>query len=144
MAKLGSVPNIGIVHDRERFAKDWTTFLSLFKTEAGIINGWMVTRRAAPSKWNELTPLLRNHQFLVKGFRGFSDADASELDLEADIEAIQNGFDTDPMLSGAVFYGSGPLEVRLVEPRMFGNVLCHYAELHFNAIEKLPIRLGKR
>lgn len=144
VAKLESVPDVGVVHRYERFAKDWTTFINLFKAGDGVIKGWMVTRRSAPSKWNELTPLLRAHEFLLRGFRGLNDAAATEIEFEADIETIQNSFDRDPMLGGAVFYGSGPLEVRRVEPRIFGNVLCHYAELGFNAIEKLPIRLGKR
>jgi len=134
-AKLSAVEGIGIVHEYQRWASTWSKFLSQFKTESDVINGWMITRRATPSARDTMPTLNRGHVFILTGFYGLNDDDATELVFQDMVEDIQDAFDSDVTLGGLVLK-SGPLQVKVVENRTFGNVLCHYAELELVADER--------
>ena len=130
------VSGVEIVHEYQRFAADWTKFLSLFKDSSDRINGWMITRESTPEDRDTYPTLRRQHRFVIRGFYGLNDAEASETTFQTLVERIQTAFDVDPVLGGTVI-NSEPLQVDKVDARVFGSVLCHYAELSIAAHERV-------
>lgn len=133
---LSAVTNIGVVHDYERWATDWDTFIGLFKTTIGTtpqIRGWEI-RQTRVTETDE-SPLARAYK--IKGYLGVSDATATEKTFVALIEAIAAKFRADQMLGtkGAPVLGHDFIQVELIEERMFGSVLCHYCELALTCYE---------
>jgi len=133
---LSSVPGIGTVHAYERWAADWTAYLSFFKTEENKINGWTVSRRKTESDRDTMPTLNRRHRFIMRGYYGLKDSAATEHTFQALVEAVQDAFEDQYLLNGTVI-NSGPVQVQVFENRMFGNVLCHYAELELIAEERV-------
>lgn len=133
---LNAVADVGKVYDYERWAKDWGTFINLFKTTIGgkaQIRGWEIGRTSAP----EDATSVKAHKYSIKGYMGIDDSAASEKTFNAVIEAIVAAFRANKMLSGAAL-GHDFIQVDLIEPRMFANVLCHYAELSLVVYDQQP------
>lgn len=130
---VNGVSNVGLVYDYERWAGDWTAFLDLFKTTIGTtdqIRGWEVGYRGwTPDEPREFSgnATLRLHRFLVAGYLGLDDSEATEKTMSALAELVANTLADDATLKAAAFGRIEP--VLLFEPRIFGSVLCHYAEL---------------
>ncbi len=129
---LEGVSGIGIVHVYERWSANWDTFLEHFKT-GGKINGWTISRSDTSAKAMFLRTTRRAHTIKIRGVYGLRDADGSETVFQALIEAIQNACDT--AYYNNTVNAEGLLQVKAVEPRMFGSVLCHYAELEWKVNE---------
>lgn len=129
--ELSSVTNIGKVYDYERWAADWATFINLFKTNIGgvdQIRGWEIGRKAAQAQYDSNAEELTTHQFVIRGYMGIKDSDATEKTFNALIEAIRTKFRFSFRLNGACEH-AGPVSAELIDTRTFGSVLCHYCEL---------------
>jgi hypothetical protein len=140
---LSSVTNIGKVYDYERWANDWATFINFFKTTIGGIDqirGWEISRRSAPEKQVGISSgtgkYERAHSFVIRGYLGVKDADATEKTFNALIEAIATAFRGNRKLNGTA-ERHDLIQTDIIEPRMFGSVLCHYAELSLTATERI-------
>lgn len=137
VARLASVPDIGLVHDRERFAANEAAFraLYLFTPAGGTpgVRGWWVRRVATATTSISSARTLDVHSWELRGFMAFDDAAASELAFDALIEALRAAVAADPTLGGVA--DPGPLDepegLQLVEagPVRFAGVLCHSAVL---------------
>lgn len=145
VAALASIPDIGRVHDRERYAAQSRDLLDLYGWPDGgtaksrTIRGWFVSidserylaqrigRRAVVTSWR------------IVGLMSFDDAASSELliaDLaravvdrlrvDAGLAAVTHRL-ADPSAGGAGT-ADGPQIVR-IEPVMFAGVLCHRASI---------------
>ncbi len=133
---LSGVTDIGKVYDYDRWSADWGVFITLFKaTISGKdqIRGCEITRRAAPGEYDSNAEELVSHQYVIKMYMSLSDADATEKTFNALIEAVKTAFRFNFELNG-VCESAGPVSADIIEPRFFGSVLCHYAEL------SLPVR----
>jgi hypothetical protein len=123
-----------LVYTRERWAAQASTVRSLYATN-GRLHAWTITRQAstetrlATGHENE-----RRHTLMLRGYYALDDAADSETTFQTLIEAICTAFRTLPNLNSTVAT-SEPLQVELVEPRMFCEVLCHYAELRLETLE---------
>ena len=129
-------PNSGNVHHYERNLFDWNKYLAEFvSTIQGKrqTRGWWVTRErrihdndSARDSGAAFGQYNAEHQFVVRGILGVQDAadtDAVFGDLCDDvIEAMES-----MAITGA--WNIGPCVLRVQEPRQFGSVLCHYAEI---------------
>ncbi len=133
-AKLLLVDGITIVHDYERYCKDMTTFLNLFKTDDNLFHGWMISRSAMTSEQSSRTQTRRTHRYKILGIYALDDSAASEKIFQAIIESIINAFDADADLGG-ICAGAAPMRAETIDNRIFGNVLCHYAELYLDVPE---------
>lgn len=134
---LSGVSGIGVVHDYERWAADWTSYLELFSVEDEIgtrINGWEITRKKTPSKTASTTHDSRSHTFLIRGIYGLKDSDATEITFQQLIEDVCAAFRSNYQLNSTAD-NTESVQVDLVENRVFGNVLCHYCELSLTADE---------
>jgi len=148
---LQGVPGIGEVHDRTRLATDWNTFINRFKDSDGRINGIMFARERMLKRSVTVGiggPKERAHIFLFRAIMGLKDADDTGIVFDDHLADIEEAFEDNYTLNGTCMTTSaswGPMEGRpemqidLIEERMIGNVLCHYAELRLCAIERHTI-----
>lgn len=132
---LEGVSGIGVVHDYERHAKDWNSYLSFYK-KAGtsIINGWQITRRSTREEEHAASQTYRFHTMVIKGFYSLDDSAASEKTFQDLVESICTAVREDADLGGAAFHVTPPT-VTVVEQRMFGDVLVHFCEINVQAEE---------
>jgi hypothetical protein len=143
---LQGVTGIGVVHDRIRMAIDTAKMLNLFKDSDGRINTIMFRREKMIKRSLSLgAPKVRAHVFLFIVIRGFNDAQASELEFDDLLTDIEERFDSYDDLNGACMscdMDTGPMadlsgmQIDVIEPRMFGSVLCHYAEMRLQVVER--------
>lgn len=137
-AILETVPNIGVVHDYERWSVDWDKFLAQFKDPAsGKILGWTITRERSPETFTPGPGSDRRYMMVLRGYMALQDTVASEKTFQDLIEAVCNTFRPKTTLNGAVNQVEAPLQVDIVEHRLFGSVLCHYCELRQTVEETL-------
>ncbi len=130
VARIGTVPAIGIVHDRERYSRTLKDLAALFKS-GSILLGWTVSRvstreiRIATGRHRE------DHTWRITGYRSFEDAESSETLFDAQVEQVRAAFRTETTLGGAVATinteNQAGLQVREIGPVVFSDVLCHRA-----------------
>ena len=145
LAKLQAVPGIGLVYDRERYAKEERAFRDLYTQaveingeDADVVHGWWFRRTASIERSLGVGRNLDISTWAIRGYLGFDDARNTEHEFEALIEAMRDAFRADPTLGGAT--EQSPLRdsnnqdgLQLVEtsPVMLAGVLCHSAVLTF-------------
>ena len=139
---LSGVPGIGVVHDYDRLATDWNTFLNFYKDVDGRINGWTITRDATPERWLTNIDYERVFELAIRGYYGLQDSAASEIAFQDLVEGVCDKFRGNDTLNGTCettcpefggMAGRSGIQVVIVEPRFFGGVLCHYCELRLGA-----------
>ena len=129
---LESVPSVGTVYDYLRWDEDWKGFFNLFNSS----RGWMITRVSTVED-RELAHNLntRIHTFQIIGFMFLKDEAASEKTFQNLIETICDTFRANPTLNNTAL-DSDPLEVTLVENRIFGSIVVHYTQLTLRVKER--------
>ncbi len=138
-AVVNAVPNKGVAYDYERHSTTWQAYLTLFKVTVGStdqIRAWTVacasfTQERIEFRTEGKAGLLRTYQFIIRGYLGLDDSAATEktaIALAEDvIEALDDATTIRPPTAG--YYDAQPAQLRTFELRMFGDVLCHYAEI---------------
>jgi len=133
---LEGVTDVGNVHDYERWAPDWSSYLDLFKTTIGgtdQIRGWTITNERMPSRQVHDSGHRRDYVWVLRGVMGLDDSAATEKTFRALAEDVIEEFEVDRTLSGVItngaFAADGWPSLAVFEPRLFGTVLCHYAEI---------------
>ena len=134
---LSAVPGIGCVYDYERWAVAWDKFIALFKdpTSSRIL-GWEISRSAATADFISQIEEERSHQYVIHGYMGVQDAEATEKQFNTLIEAVAEAFRGTLDLNGSCMQSTA-LSATLIDTRTFGSVLCHYCELRLTATEIL-------
>jgi len=139
---LSGVPGIGVVHEYQRWARDWTKFLNQFQDADGRINTWMFSRTVTPEKWLSNVEYIRVYEYVIRGMYGLKDGDATELIFQGVVDRICAAFRDKATLNDACetivpefgsLAGRAGIQVETVDVRTFGIVLCHYAELKLGA-----------
>ena len=123
---VAGVSNVGQVHDYERWANDWTTYLDRFKTTisgSDVVRGWTITCAG----WTQ-DHGVRSYIYKVRGYFGLDDSAASEKTAIGIVEDVCEALNT-----SSDFDDVEAAELSIFEPRLFGSVLCHYAEITFRA-----------
>jgi len=141
---LTGVPGIGVVHDRERWSNDWNKFLDHYKDADGQFNGCVFARE----KWEERQATIGEtetaHVFLFRRIMALQDARATGIILDDHLEDMRAAFRSNKTLNGTCrtidpdwgpMSGVVGLQGDIIEPRWFGNVLCHVAECRLCVIE---------
>ncbi len=155
-AEIEAVENAGRVHLYQRTAADMAKYIGLFRWEApdggDQIRGWIVTRErvsealggfgaSAPGGLIPAGVNRRAHTFLLAGIMGLKDGAASELVFQDLIEAVCDRFRSNDALrlrsKVPTLERLQPPQVDVIEPRAFGGVLCHYAEIRLQAFERI-------
>ena len=126
---LEAIDGIGVVHDYERWTSDWKRFLELMKDpDSQTIRGWTITRESSEGQREAPAEANRSPLYVIRGYWGLSDLNASEKAFDDLIEAVQNALGADVTMGSIVDHVEEPI-VRMIEPRMYGSVLCHYVEI---------------
>ena len=147
-AKMAAITDIGVVHHYQRWSADWKKFLAHFAytpegSDQQEIRGWTISRAAAPEHLRGA--YFRHHIFRLRGYLGLRDEVATELTFQELIEDICDTFRSatpaDPAANWYYLYGDEPDEdsaqVELIDIRIFGSTLCHYAELVLHCMERI-------
>lgn len=133
-----------MVYDYERWAKNWSDVISLFKTTNNLIHSWMVSRRQVVRNRVTHCEIEVCHIYTIRGVYGLNDGDATEKTFQGYIDTLVSEFDDDETLGGVCdttnpdfgpMAGSVGLQINEIGHRMFANILCHYAEGSLGAIE---------
>lgn len=132
VAKLGTVPNIGCVHDHQPYVKSEAKLRELYVT-SGQLLGWHVRRVATRETAPFTGRTIERHRWVIQGFMAFDDTGASELAFDDLVEAIRAAFRADETLGGLVSgtadEDAAGLQVEDSLPVLFCAVLCHSARL---------------
>lgn len=135
VAKLQAVPNIGVVHGREPYAKAMDQLKARY-VPAGEsqLRGWFVRREAVDEIGAGGHRRIERIRWRIQGVLALDDAGASELAFDGLIDAIRDAFRADPTLGGRLLAGvpegeSSGVQVLDEGPVMFAGVLCHAARL---------------
>lgn len=134
VAALASVPDMGHVHDRERYARDESAFraLYLFTPASGAeqLRGWWLRRASTREYSPNVARTINVHTWQIRGYMAFADAQGSELVFDALVEQFRAVVRDDPTLGGVCQPG-GPegeddgVQVTDAGPVTFAGVLCH-------------------
>lgn len=141
---LNGVANIGRVHNYLRWNADWSKFLDAFKDTEGRIRGCMFARQSFGNRRDTIGENEGMHVFRFMFIMGLKDADATGIVFDDLLQDVVKDFEADLTLGGTCLTthpdwgplaGLVALQIDLIEPRMFGGVLCHYAEGRLEALE---------
>ena len=147
-AVLSGVSGIGAVHDYERWAIDWQKFLNVVKDENDRINAWMFALAKTQKIQRTHGQYERAYIFRFRGIMGLKDADATGIVFENLVLSVENEFDSYETLNDTCMTinpdwgdmaGMLGYQTDIIEPRQFGNVLCHVSEGRLCAIEFIDI-----
>lgn len=134
--KLSAVPNVGRVHDYERYAAQGGEMKALYvATIAGApqLRGWFVRRVRTREDSDDLGRYVVTHGWQIRGYLALDDAAASEKTFDALVEAIRDAFREDENLGGlvssTVVEDAAGAQVEDSAPVLFAGVLCHSARL---------------
>jgi hypothetical protein len=136
VARLNSVPNIGVVHPYERYAADVAKLKTLYGFN-GSVRGWFVRRPLTLEIGNIFSRTVEQIRWHIRGVMTLDDAAQSELVFDDLIESVRNAFAQDETLGGVVAQCSSPgnedgesgIQLDDAGPVMFGGVLSHSCRL---------------
>lgn len=137
--KVEAISNIGMVYDYERWATDWSAYLDLFKTTIGgsnVIRGWTITCQSFPQK--QITfgrNVERTYTYKLRGYFGLDDSAASEKTAMVVVEDVAEAFNDTRFDASNDQVWNDPANLEIFEPRLLGDVLCHYAEITLEVTE---------
>ncbi len=140
---VDGVSNIGNVFDLEPFAVPWDVFLDKFKatiSSVDQIRGWTISCEAI-----ERTGLVAagtrnqhnvdNYTYKIRGYQSLDSDTSTEKTFLIVAVAVMNALDGG-IVSGPV-YNAELAQLTAYVPRMFGGVLCHYAEITQVVMEQI-------
>ncbi len=131
---LANVPDVGVVHDYERFAKSKKDFQTMYKSGNQIL-GWFFYRERTEELDGDTGEVRVLHYWRFYGFNGLSDSTETAKTFQALVEIIRDAFRADPTLGGVIDdnknmaqrFGSVGLQLDAIENVMFFGILCHRA-----------------
>jgi hypothetical protein len=133
VATMQSVPEIGVVHNHERYIKDMTGLRAMYITPEFGMRGWFV-RRHQVVETDRIQP--RSIEYLrwrIQGVMAINDEQASELVFDDLIEQLRDAFRANDTLNGTVaqcaLAGGKDAGLQLDDsgPVSFASVVCHGA-----------------
>jgi len=134
-AILNTATGIGKVYDYDRLERSESGFKTAF-TSGSKINAWTISRFSVAEIQEASLRTNANTVWIIRGYYSLDAAGASEHNFQELIESIRSKFREKPTLDGLVLTTSF-IQVNIIEPRMFGAVLCHYTELRLETTEEI-------
>jgi len=137
---IAEVTNAGVVHTRQRYIKEWSTFLDQFATEVDgvrIIRGWqIVPERPYESTIESLGPapvFSDSLRFMIRGVNGADDSESYEDFLTVAYEVKRKLDITQDFslagISDVEIVRAYPCDIVGYNMRVFGAIACWTAEL---------------
>lgn len=135
-ALLLTVPDVGVVHDIEPYARSEADFRAcyLFTPAAGSahVRGWFIRRTATREAELSLNTVLNTHSWSITGMLALDFAARSEDTFDGLVEAIRHAYRANPTLGGTNALGPENgfgMHVSQSSPSVFAGLLCHRAVL---------------
>tara|TARA_R110000868_G_scaffold225568_2_gene477804 strand:- start:17540 stop:18160 length:621 start_codon:yes stop_codon:yes gene_type:complete len=136
LTMLETVPAIGRVHGYERYAKNEKDFSALYlwspdaAASSKPVRGWHVRRVAVRRSLFVGDQVSVSTDWRLRGFLSIQDAEASELMMDALVDAVMATYDQDLTLGGLLSepaQAGAALGPQMTEsgPYMLGGVLVH-------------------
>lgn len=133
---LSSVPEVGVVHGYEPYAKTQSDFAAHYVWTAPDttkqLRGWHIRRIATRERELGVGRTLNAHTWRITGYMALDDNGATEPVFDELVEAIRQAYRLDPTLGAAAELspaeGAG-IDVTDSKPVVFCGVLCHSATL---------------
>ena len=142
---ISGVSGMGTVHPYQRWSTNWSKFLDHYKDESsGKINGCAITRTGKDKMLRPGSVVEWAQIFTCRFYYGLKDADASEIVFQLLIDDVDDAILQNQTLNGSCettwpnwgpMKGVDGLKIDIIDTRMFGNVLCHFAEGRVCALE---------
>lgn len=138
---IQGVSNTGVVHDYLRWAAEYSAFLDLFKTTISgksVIRGWTITCESMPQRQDgddgatygtRATGNIQTFNYRLRFYAGLDDSAATEKTILTLALNVVDALDTATTVIDSTSLIATPAQLEVFEPRMFGSVLCHYAEI---------------
>ena len=126
-----AVPSIGVVSDFEpAVTRDEDLQTYFYDSTLGYILGWSLTREATTCRDATNSSDFEDHLLVLRGYRAVDNKGASETAFQDLIELVRTAIRSEEAdcWDGLVQFVGHP-QVRIVEARVYGSVLCHYCEL---------------
>jgi len=136
-AVLSGVSGMGVVHGYQRLATSWGKVLDLFKDDEEKINACCISRSGIFTRQATVGEAELAYLFSVRFYMGLKDGTATERVFQALLDDVVDALIINDTLNGACetthpdwgpMSGAAGLQVETIDHRMFGNVLCHFAE----------------
>lgn len=160
LAILNAVTDVGNVYDYQKWSLFWADIVADFVTEisgSDVIRAWTITIQSwDPSlyQWQRdgtstagAATELREYNCIIRGFFSHDDENESEKTIMALVRTVVNALNTSPTLHDGDQYHMGPenevppAALGAFDLRIFGGVLCHYAEITQRVGEYLAIEV---
>jgi hypothetical protein len=135
-----AVPDIGQVHDRERYIREESKFRQLYLVskagEEPQLRGWWLRRARTQESSLGIGRNVEVHTWHLRGYLALVDNSSTEILFDILIERLRDAFRADPTLGGVceqspLADGNNTDGLQLLEsgPVLFCGVLCHSALL---------------
>lgn len=143
-AMMSAVPNIGLVHDEEPYARGEAAFRALYAwagPSGTELRGWWLRRIRTQERNGGLGRTVNAHTWELRGFMALDTTRGSGKAFDDLIEAVRRAYRLDPTLDGAA--QPGPLDaaggVQLLDssPVVLSGTLCHGCRLQLTTYELL-------
>lgn len=135
-ALLLTVPDVGVVHDIEPYARSESEFRGcyLFTPAGGTahVRGWFIRRTGTREAELNLQTVLETHAWQITGLMALDYQAASEATFDGLLEAIRQAYRANPTLGGVNALGPANgfgMHVAQSGPAVFAGLLCHRAVL---------------
>ncbi len=135
---LSGATNVGSkIYNYDRLETDEASFKAAFKdTTAGYIKAWTITRDVIVSEPEVSYNNQVTTNWTIRGYIAFkAGASNREATVQGIIDNIRTVFRGEPRLNNTVLTVS-PLQVPIIEPRVFAGVLIHYIEMNLETLEQ--------
>jgi hypothetical protein len=147
---LLTVSNVGQVHDYERWAGTIPDVATSFRTTisgSDCIRGWTIACEGWAQEWlvynEDEAPghVNRTYTYKIRGYFGLQDSTATEKTAIGIVEDVCEALDKSDELHDEEDYQgrTPPAILTIFEPRMFGSILCHYAEITAQVTEAISL-----
>jgi hypothetical protein len=139
-ARVETIPDVGIVSDWEPYILRDEDIRTYFKaTTLDYFQGWTITREHTEEepktmKWN-----YAKHTIVIRGYSAVNAAAFTEKRFQDLIELIRGQLRLEQRNKFGVpnVVAVESPQVRVVDPRLFVGILCHYCEIVVRVTEAL-------
>lgn len=145
VAIIDQVTGAGInVYPRKPVTVSWSKILPLFRTPDETFNAWMVRRTMRLDQHPVSRKREAAHIFEISGIMQVNEELDTETIFQTQVDEVVNGFGDETLgLTGGIsthcdwgpMKGTAGLQLERFEERIFGGVLCHYAQCRICVIE---------
>jgi hypothetical protein len=125
------------VYTYQVLAREQSVYISKFKdTTNNVIHGYIITRQNFSTTGEAGRSNTRTTKWIIRGYYALGNAGATETTFQGIIDNIETKFGANPRLNGSVLTTEN-FNLENFDAGMWGEVLCHYAEMSLITTEQV-------